>query len=120
MLLVQWCENAYCNGKPGQYYTNSEPIWKEKSRLLKKHQYGQLHEIGEGTTAMKMVHVYGTMYQMGYAQGILLKEDIQAFIGELWEYIEEQIEGSIPKKIPSFLKKDLANFAIGTVLDLNY
>jgi isopenicillin-N N-acyltransferase like protein len=30
------------------------------------------------------------------------------------------VEDGIPKKIPSFLKKGLSNFAIGAVLDLNY
>ena len=30
------------------------------------------------------------------------------------------MEDGIPKKIPNFLKKGVANFAIGTVLDLNY
>lgn len=69
---------------------------------------------------MKMLHVYGSMYQMGMAQGVLLKDDLQVFIHELWDYIEEQIEEAIPKKIPNFLKKGLSNFAIGTVLDLNY
>ena len=69
---------------------------------------------------MKLIHVYGSMYQMGFAQGELLKEELTIFIRELWDYIEQQIEDGIPKKIPKFLKKGLANFAIGTVLDLNY
>jgi len=40
---------------------------------------------------MKMVHVYGTSYQMGFASGALLKEELQVFSKELWSYIEEQI-----------------------------
>ena len=69
---------------------------------------------------MNLLHVYGSMYQMGLAQGELLKEQLQSFIHELWGYIEEQVESGLPKKIPSFLKKGVSNFAIGTVLDLNY
>ena len=67
-------EAAYCHGKPGNNYTNNEPIWSDQPRLLKKHQYGQLYEIGTGSTTMKLLHVYGNMYQMGLAHGVLLKE----------------------------------------------
>lgn len=111
---------AYCHGKPDKKLINEEPIWSAQPRLLKKHQYGQLYEIGTGTTTMKLLHAYGTMYQMGLAQGVLLKEDLNVFIAELWDYIEEQIEGALPKKMPKFLKKGSSNFALGTVLDLNY
>lgn len=120
LLLAERALCAYCNGKPKDYFVNNEPIWAGNSQLLKRHQYGELHQIGTGTTQMKLIHVYGSMYQMGLAQGVLLREDLQAFMGELWGYIEQQIEDGIPKKIPKFLKKGVANFAIGTVLDLNY
>lgn len=43
LLLISLVNNAYCNGKPGQYYTNEEPIWGGDSKLLKHHKYGQLH-----------------------------------------------------------------------------
>ncbi len=41
--LLQVCSPAYCNGKPGKYYVNEEPIWQEQPRLLSKHKYGQLY-----------------------------------------------------------------------------
>ena len=69
---------------------------------------------------MKLIHVYGNMYQMGFAHGALLKDELHGFIGELWNYIEGQVEDSIPKKLPRFMRKGAANFALGTVLDLNY
>lgn len=80
LLLVELTLCAYCNGKPGNYYVNNEPIWSEKSLLLKRHQYGELHQIGTGSNQMKLIHVYGSMYQMGFAQGVLLKEDLTAFM----------------------------------------
>jgi hypothetical protein len=91
LLLIQLTLSAYCNGKPGQKYLNKEPVWNEQPRLLKKHQYGLLYEIGNGTTTMKLLHVYGSMYQMGLAQGVLIKEDLNSFITELWNYILAQI-----------------------------
>lgn len=69
VLLAACVLGAYCNGKPGQYYVNNEPLWEGKSTFVKKHAYGELHHIGTGTTLTKMIHVYGSMYQMGLAQG---------------------------------------------------
>ncbi len=69
---------------------------------------------------MKLLHAYGSMYQMGLAQGVLLKEELRSFIAELWLYIEKQVEDALPKKVPNFLKLKLSNFAMGTILDLNY
>jgi hypothetical protein len=42
-LLLQAALSAYCNGKPGKYYVNDQPIWGssgEQSTLIKKHKYG--------------------------------------------------------------------------------
>ena len=120
LLLVQVAFGAYCNGKPGDYLTNDLPIWNEQPVLLAKHKYGQLFQIGTGNTTMKMLHAYGNMYQMGLAHGVLLKEELNNFMSELWGYLESQIEDALPKKLPKFLKRGSSNFALGTVLDLNY
>ena len=40
---------------------------------------------------MKLLHAYGNMYQMGLAHGVLLKEELNLFIHELWGYIEGQV-----------------------------
>jgi isopenicillin-N N-acyltransferase-like protein len=65
---------AYCNGKPGALHNNTNPIWKGTPRLLKTVPNGKLFEIGENTSTIKLLHVYGNMYQMGFAQGQLLKQ----------------------------------------------
>lgn len=80
ILFAQPSTSAYCNGKPGNYYVNNEPIWSEKPTMVQRHQYGELHHIGTGSNQMKLIHVYGSMYQMGLAQGVLLKEDLTAFM----------------------------------------
>ena len=120
LLLLQATLGAYCHGKPGPYYTNDLPIWDGEPTLLARHKYGQLFSIGTGNTTMKLLHAYGNMYQMGLAQGVLLKDELNKFMPELWGYMEGQVEDALPKKLPKFLKKDSSNFALGTVLDLNY
>ena len=50
LLCLQAVLGAYCHGKPDKYNVNEQPIWGGKSTLLKRHQYGELHQIGTGTT----------------------------------------------------------------------
>jgi isopenicillin-N N-acyltransferase-like protein len=45
---------------------------------------------------------------------------LHAFLTELWHYIEEQIEGSLSKKIPQQYQALVADMAIGAALDLTY
>lgn len=68
---------------------------------------------------MKLLHVYGSMYHMGFAHGYLLRDELNVFMYELWDYIEEQIEQSLDK-IPKFMRHSTANFAAGAALDLTY
>lgn len=112
--------STHCHGRPGQYYVNEQPVWTSQPTLLRTHKNGKLYEIGEGTTKMKLIHVYGNMYEMGFAHGYLLKDELKSFLKELWEYIDGEVEDALPKKIPGFLQKGVANFAIGAALDLTY
>lgn len=72
-LFISASIAAYCHGNPGAPHLNNNQIWKAQPRLLRKSTYGKLYEIGENTTTMKLLHVYGNMYQMGLAHGTLLK-----------------------------------------------
>jgi len=65
--------SAHCSSIPGAIHNNTNPIWSGTHKLLKTGQYGKLYEVGTGDSTMKLLHVYGNMYQMGYAQGELLK-----------------------------------------------
>jgi hypothetical protein len=69
---------------------------------------------------MKLLHLYGNMFQMGFAHGQLLKTELTMFLSELWPYIEKKVEDGLPDKIPAFLKKGLSNLAVGAALDLTY
>ena len=120
LSLLVVSEGTHCHGKPTQYYVNEEPIWTAEPRLLRTHQNGKLYEIGEGTTTMKLLHVYGNMYEMSFAHGFLLQDELKSFLKELWAYMDEQVEDALPKKIPAFLQKGVANFALGAALDLTY
>jgi len=69
---------------------------------------------------MKLIHVWGTMYEMGYAQGTLVKDDLVEFLNDVWAYIESEVTAVFPKWFPKKLATEIANFAASTVLDLTH
>lgn len=85
--LIILSSSAECHGKPGPKTVNPYPAWKGTPRFLKMNKYGKLFEVGEGQSIFKLIHVYGDMYQMGLAQGQLLKEEIKQFTTEAWAYL---------------------------------
>lgn len=60
------------------------------------------------------------MYQMGYAHGTLLKEELNSFMAELWTYISKEMEDNLPKYIPKWMKSKLSSDVIGLALDMTY
>jgi isopenicillin-N N-acyltransferase like protein len=65
---------AECHGQPGAVHPNNSPIDSNLPRFVKRVPNGKLFLVGsdEMNTTTKLIHVYGTMYEMGYAQGQLL------------------------------------------------
>ncbi len=66
-----------------------------------------------------MVHVYGSPYSMGLAQGKLLKEQINKIIPAFFQHVEQEVENEI-----TFLPKDLqqlvAKYGLDGALDVTY
>jgi isopenicillin-N N-acyltransferase-like protein len=40
---------------------------------------------------MQVAHVWGTAYDMGYAQGELMRDEARAFVPQIYQYLVEQI-----------------------------
>ena len=70
---------------------NIHPIYEIDPVQLNTTKNGKLYLAGNVSgTNVHLIHVYGTPYEMGYAIGTLLKEQLTNFISEMWAYIEEQ------------------------------
>lgn len=113
---------AYCHSKPRVNKPNTLPFQDGEPRLIKTVKNGKLFQIGNNqtNTTTHIVHVWGSFYEMGYAHGQLLKEDLLKFMNELWNYIEEQLKGALPDWIPDWLAKDIAKFGAAAALDLTH
>ena len=82
--------SAECHSHPGPVHENTSPIIDGRPRLLRTTANGKLFIVGDQQldAVVHLLHVYGNMYQMGYAQGELLKDQLKEFMGTLWSYIE--------------------------------
>jgi isopenicillin-N N-acyltransferase like protein len=69
---------------------------------------------------MKLLHVYGTMEEMGFAQGSILGQELVDFLTGVWSYLEDQAVDAFPKWVPKWLVIELANFGGDVGLDLTY
>ena len=70
--------SAECHGHPGTLWKdvgpvheNPSPIVDANPKLLRTSTNGKLYSVGDSTknAMIHLIHVYGNMYQMGYAQG---------------------------------------------------
>jgi len=83
---------AHCSGKPNSNaapnnfgYVPAEP------QFISSVEYGKLYTVGPQNQHLYLVHLYGDPYQMGFAHGTLLREQIITFITEVWQYVESEV-----------------------------
>ena len=70
-----------------------------------------------GPQSYYITHLYGTPYEMGYAQGQLYGATVKGFIDDVWAYLEGQVENALPGVFPNWLKLMIADFGLDLALD---
>jgi len=68
---------------------------------------------------LKIAHVWGTAYQMGYAHGQLIGDDVRDLIKSAYAYFEQQLEKYI-KDLPEFLVKLIVDYGMAAALEATY
>eukprot|EP01100_Stratorugosa_tubuloviscum_P007887 TRINITY_DN3252_c0_g1_i1.p1 TRINITY_DN3252_c0_g1~~TRINITY_DN3252_c0_g1_i1.p1 ORF type:complete len:453 (+),score=217.01 TRINITY_DN3252_c0_g1_i1:97-1455(+) len=68
------------------------------------------------SSSFLLIHVYGTPYEMGFAQGTLLASTLQTFINGVWSYLENSIEQYL-FFLPPWLQKQIADWGLDKALD---
>ena len=84
---------AYCSGTPdaGERVSNF-PIFDQKSLRFKRQiKNAMLFEAGPENASFPVVHLWGTPYEQGYAQGTLMKETVTGFITKTWAYLISEV-----------------------------
>ena len=78
-------------------------------KLAKTVKNGKLYQVvlenpgfENASQTVQIIHMWGTPYEQGFAQGQLLGPEIKAFIDNTWGYLEGQVEGVL-KAVPKWL-----------------
>ncbi|XP_078483757.1 protein dcd1A [Ciona intestinalis] len=114
---------AECHGKPSpDAQPNENSIQKPDFKLVGSTKNGKLYTVGTGNEVLKVLHVWGTPYEMGLAHGTLLKKEAADFMNQVWSYLEEQvieaINGSVNLKFRDWFLRDVANLGLEAACDL--
>lgn len=104
----------------GNTSNNTIPVCDTPPILLKKVPNGKLYLAGCGNDTFRIVHVWGTPYQQGFAQGQLQPNAIRALPGMITTYIEEMIAGNVPSWIPQWVIDIVAEYGAPYLFELTY
>jgi len=100
-----------CSGTPNNNgYSTSEPTFNKSVA------HGKLYYQDSVQPAIRVIHVYGTPYEMGYAHGQLLKEDISGLLLLVEDYIYKQVEPYL-HELPEVLRLLITKFGVNAGLD---
>lgn len=97
---------AYCSGSPTTgNFTNDYDIISHSSTVLSKSvKNGKLFLSGPSNARFPIVHVWGTPYEMGYAQGELQKRYITEFVSKTYAYLLNMVVSEMGELISPFFQ----------------
>ena len=111
---------AYCNGSPDAgIRTNDNPIQLANLKTLKTAPNGVLQEAGPEGQRFSVLHVYGTPYEKGFAQGTLIKDELHQFVHDTFAYLTSMIVGENDDRFPKAILDLIVRFGMKKALDWN-
>ena len=82
---------------------------------------GVLYNVDAEGTDIKVLHVYGNSYERGYAQGLLIADDVTRFA---WDQIDDFVKGQVTgvekhlQNLPKWLDHAIMKYVLDPVGDL--
>lgn len=118
-ISISSVKSAYCNGSPDDgERTNEYPIYDGDLTLKKQVKNAMWFEAGPSNTSFPVVHLWGSPYEIGFAQGTLMKETIKEFIDKTWIYLTEEIVSALDDiDIPKAAKVKISELGMEKALD---
>ena len=117
-LGLKLANAAYCSGSPDEgERTNEFPIYDEDLRFIRSVKNAMLFEAGPPNATFPVVHLWGTPYEVGYAQGILIKPMIKDFVYKTWGYLSSSLVEALPGPLPEVIKEMIVQKGLDRALD---
>ena len=113
-------EAAYCSGAPDAgERTNEFPIFEGDMRFVRSVKNAMLFETGPPNATFPVVHLWGTPYEVGYAQGQLIPKSIKDFVYGTWTYLLTEGIDSFPSTstLPEWAKAMIVEKGMEATLD---
>ena len=117
-LLAPAAHAAFCSSSPDPGdRTNDFPIIDEELTFVRANSNAALYQAGPANARFDVVHVYGTAYEMGKAQGELMKDEIRKFMEGTFDYLIGGALENFGDRLPPALQALLVDKGINAVLD---
>ena len=120
-LLPSIAFGAYCHGSPKPDAARNEmPIITEPPVFEREIQNAKLYWSDSGNNRISIVHVWGTPYEMGFAQGRIVKDRLVGFITTLWDYMIDEITHELNEfnpDLPDWFVEDIAQGGLEWALE---
>jgi hypothetical protein len=100
-----------CKGRP-----NLQPIYTNPPQLVRTVPNGKLYVVSDVNPPLRVVHLYGTPYQMGYAQGLLLQDEITKVFPDLYEWIYYKVNQTLDW-LPAIIRELIAEYGLTAALE---
>ena len=109
LILSLYTSNAaYCGGSPAPgERVNEYPIFEQDLKFVRSAHNAKLYTAGPEGATFPIVHVWGTPYEVGFAQGTLMKKDIISFVTSTWKYLSTSLVDAFPFDMLSKEMKEL-------------
>jgi isopenicillin-N N-acyltransferase-like protein len=118
MAAAAASDAAYCSGSPDPgIRTNDFPIFEGEMKFVRKAENAILYSTGPENATFPIVHLYGTAYEMGFAQGTILKKEINQFISATWSYLINMALEEMGELLPPAMQAKLISMGMERLLD---
>lgn len=102
LCCVYQTHGAYCSGspQPGER-TNEFPIFEDDLKFIRSAKNAKLYQAGPEGATFPILHLWGTPYEIGYAQGTILKQEVNDFVKATWNYLSTSLVDAFPSDMLS-------------------
>lgn len=111
-------EAAFCSSAPDPgERTNDFAIADSDMKLVRKISNGAHYRAGPENARFDVVHVYGSAYEMGFAQGKLMKVSMTQFVLGTWEWLISGALDEAEDKLPKWAQALIVDKGLEKALD---
>lgn len=118
VAALELANAAYCSGapEPGERTNENALNLDANLKVVKRVENGVLMYAGPDNARFPVIHLYGSPYQRGFAQGALIKEQVVAFVHKTFAYLISMAVDGMDNRFPKIVLEKIVQFGIKEAL----